>query len=87
MLVRESARRRPHPGTRVTEGEHELAPCPPNIVHDPELHAGWSRQRHNICHWLREPDKHLHYLALKPLLDTHAEQLARAIDKGTPPSR
>lgn len=73
--------------TRVTEGEHELAPCPPHIARDPELHTGWSRQRHNICYWLREADKHPYYGALKPLLDAHAEQLARAIDKSTPSSR
>jgi hypothetical protein len=32
------------------------------------------------CHWLREPDKRPYYLALKPLLDTHAEQLVSCRD-------
>ncbi|MET7728614.1 hypothetical protein [Streptomyces mirabilis] len=32
------------------------------------------------CHWLREPDKRPYYLALKPLLDTHAEQLVSRRD-------
>ncbi|MGY5004334.1 hypothetical protein [Streptomyces griseus] len=68
---------------RVTEGEPEFAPCPPHIAHDPELRAVWSRQRHNVCHWLRETDRRSglpYYKALKPLLDTHAEQLAKEID-------
>lgn len=68
--------------TRVTEGELEFAPCPPHIAHDPELRTIWSRQRHNICHWLRRADQHPYYRSLKPLLDTHAEQLAKAIDNG-----
>jgi hypothetical protein len=59
-----------------------LAPCPPHIAHDPELRAIWSRQRHNICHWLKEADEHPYYCTLKPLLDAHAEQLAGAIDQG-----
>ncbi|MFE2361078.1 tyrosine-type recombinase/integrase [Streptomyces virginiae] len=42
----------------------------------------WSRQRHNVCHWLRQTDARgaPYYRTLKPLLDTHAEQLAKAID-------
>ncbi|GGV04442.1 hypothetical protein GCM10010211_84520 [Streptomyces albospinus] len=42
--------------TRVTEGELAFAPCPPHIAHNPELRAVWSRQRHNICPWLRQTD-------------------------------
>jgi hypothetical protein len=65
--------------TRVTEGELEFAPCPPHIAHDSELRSTWSRQRHNICHWLRQTETRdglPYYRALKPLLDTHAEQMA-----------
>ncbi|MFE9445378.1 hypothetical protein ACFYO2_42010 [Streptomyces sp. NPDC006602] len=45
--------------------------------------AVWSRQRHNVCHWLRQTDTRdglPYYRALRPLLDAHAEQLAKAID-------
>lgn len=73
--------------TRATEGELEFAPCPPHIAYDPELRAVWSQQRHNICHWLKQADDHPYYLALKPLLDAHAEQLADAIDNGARSSR
>ncbi|PAZ16491.1 hypothetical protein CLM62_07965 [Streptomyces sp. SA15] len=69
--------------TRVTEGELEFAPCP-HIAHDPELRSTWSRQRHNICHWLKTADDHPYYRALKPLLDAHAQQLAGAIDCTAP---
>jgi hypothetical protein len=60
--------------TRVTEGEPDFAPCPPHIAPDPALRAVWTRERHNVFHWLRTTD------ALKPLLEQHAEQLAKAID-------
>ncbi|MFF1490321.1 hypothetical protein ACIGZH_37990 [Streptomyces sp. NPDC058319] len=69
---------------RVTGGELEFAPCPPHIANDPKLGAVWSRQRHNVCHWLKETDTRDGlpcYRALKPLLDDHAEQLAMAIDR------
>ncbi|MCX5097239.1 hypothetical protein OOK36_53010 [Streptomyces sp. NBC_00365] len=68
----------------VTEGELEFAPCPPRIAHDPELRTAWSRQRHNVCHWLRQTEARdglLYYRVLKPLLDAHAGQLAKAIDR------
>ncbi len=66
--------------TRVTEGEPDFAPCPAHIAHDPDLRWAWNRQRHNVFHWLRRADDQPYYRALKPLLDAHAEQLAKAID-------
>ncbi|MFH8873631.1 TniQ family protein [Streptomyces griseus] len=66
--------------TRVTEGEPDFAPCPPHIAPDPELRAVWTRERHNVFHWLRKADHQPYYGALKPLLEDHAEQLAKAID-------
>ncbi|MFE5097050.1 hypothetical protein ACFRCI_43825 [Streptomyces sp. NPDC056638] len=66
--------------TRTTRGELELAPCPPHITEDSELRAIWNQQKHNIFHWLAAPDAHPTYRALKPLLDTYADQLAMAID-------
>ncbi|MET7551145.1 hypothetical protein ACWD8L_35680 [Streptomyces sp. NPDC005133] len=66
--------------TCVTEGEPNFAPCPPPITHDPELRAVWTRERHNVFHWLRKADHQPYYSALKPLLEDHAEHLAKAID-------
>lgn len=66
--------------TRVTEGEPDFAPCPPLIAPDPALRAVWTRERHNVFHWLRTTDHQPYYGALKPLLEQHAEQLAKAID-------
>jgi hypothetical protein len=66
--------------TRVTEGEPDFAPCPPHIAPDPALRAVWTRERHNVFHWLRTTDHQPYYGALKPLLEQHAEQLAKAID-------
>ncbi|MER6563965.1 hypothetical protein ABT300_40850 [Streptomyces sp. NPDC001027] len=66
--------------TRVTEGEPDFAPCPPHIAPDPALRAVWTRERHNVFHWLRTTDHQPYYGALKPLLEDHAERLAKAID-------
>ncbi|MFB6811189.1 TniQ family protein [Streptomyces sp. NPDC056387] len=66
--------------TLVTEGEPDFAPCPPHIAPDPALRAIWTRERHNVFHWLRTTDHQPYYGALKPLLEDHAEQLAKAID-------
>jgi hypothetical protein len=67
--------------TRVTEGEPDFAPCPPHIAPDPELRAVWTQERHNVFHWLRKADHQPYYGALKPLLEDHAEHLAKAIDR------
>jgi hypothetical protein len=37
-----------------------------------------------VFHWLRTTDHQPYYGALKPLLDTHAERLAKAIDCAWP---
>ncbi|MFF3733307.1 TniQ family protein [Streptomyces sp. NPDC002476] len=66
--------------TRVTEGEPDFAPCPPHIAPDPALRAVWTRERHNVFHWLRTTDHQPYYGALKPLLEDHAERLAKATD-------
>ncbi|MGW4935160.1 hypothetical protein ACWEQH_19380 [Streptomyces sp. NPDC004166] len=67
--------------TRVTEGEPDFAPCPPHIAPDPALRAVWTRERHNVFHWLRTTDHQPYYGALKPLLEDHAEHLAKEIDR------
>ncbi|MCZ4101069.1 hypothetical protein [Streptomyces sp. H39-C1] len=67
--------------TRVTEGEPDYAPCPPHIAPDPQLRAVWTRERHNVFHWLRKADHQPYYGALKPLLEDHAEHLAKEIDR------
>lgn len=69
-----------HIWTRVTEGEPGFAPCPPHIAADPALRAVWTRERHNVLHWLRKADHQPYYGALKPLLEDHARHLAKAID-------
>ncbi|MFP3989493.1 hypothetical protein U9R90_18825 [Streptomyces sp. E11-3] len=45
-----------------------------------ELRAVWTRERHNVFHWLHKADHQPYHSALKPLLEGHAEQLAKAID-------
>lgn len=67
--------------TRVTEGEPDFAPCPPHIAPDPALRAVWTRERHNVFHWLHKADHQPYYGALKPLLEDHAKQLAKVIDR------
>ncbi|MEI7029610.1 TniQ family protein [Streptomyces pratensis] len=67
--------------TRVTEGEPDFAPCPPHIAFDPALRAAWTRERHNVFHWLRKADHQPYYGALKPLLEDHARLLAKVIDR------
>ncbi|MFF9432071.1 hypothetical protein [Streptomyces sp. NPDC014746] len=67
--------------TRVTEGEPDFAPCPPHIAPDPALRAVWTRERHNVFHWLRTTAHQPYYDALKPLLEDHAEHLAKEIDR------
>lgn len=67
--------------TRVTEGEPDFAPCPPHIAQDPQRRAVWTRERHNVFHWLRKADHQPYYGALKPLLEDHAEHLAKGIDR------
>ncbi|MFE4306637.1 hypothetical protein [Streptomyces sp. NPDC056891] len=44
------------------ESEHHIAP-------DPALRAAWTRERHNVFHWLRTTDHQPYYGALKPLLE------------------
>jgi hypothetical protein len=66
--------------TRVTEGEPDFAPCPPHIAPDPALRAVWTRERHNVIHWLHKADHQPYYVALKPLLEDHAERLAKTVD-------
>ncbi|WP_411097794.1 hypothetical protein [Streptomyces sp. 020-2-3H-GM] len=66
--------------TRVTEGESDFAPCPPYIGSDPALRVVRTQERHNVFHRLHTPDHQPCYGALKPLLEDHAERLAKAID-------
>jgi hypothetical protein len=42
--------------TRVTQGEPDFAPCPPHIAPDPALRTVWTRERHNVFHWLHKAD-------------------------------
>ncbi|CAM5718217.1 hypothetical protein SHIRM173S_01619 [Streptomyces hirsutus] len=76
---------RREPRTEARALAHRTSP------HDPELLGVWSRQRHNVCHWLRQSgsqavrqsgstDDLPHFQVLKPLSHAHAEQLAEAID-------
>jgi 8-oxo-dGTP pyrophosphatase MutT (NUDIX family) len=58
----------------------QARPCSPHIAPDPALRAVWTRERHNVLHWLRTADHQPYYGALKPLLDDHAKHLAKAID-------
>lgn len=62
-------------------GRARFAPCPPHIAPDPALRAVWTRERHNVFHWLHKADHQPYYGALKPLLEDHAKQLAKAIDR------
>jgi hypothetical protein len=73
--------------TRVTGGEPDFAPCPPHIALNPELRAVWTRERHNVFRWLRKADHQPYYGALKPLLEDHAERLAKATDSRPPHRR
>jgi hypothetical protein len=66
--------------TRVTEGEPDFAPCPPHIAPDPAQRAVWTRERRNVIHRLRKADHQPYYVALKSLLEDHAERLAKAVD-------
>jgi hypothetical protein len=65
--------------TQVTCGETRFAPCPPEARHDPERHSAWSQDRYSLTHWLRQ-NKVPFYQQMKPLLDTYASQLTRAVD-------
>lgn len=47
--------------TRVTDGEPDFAPCPPHIALDAELRAVWTRERHNVFHWLHKADHQPYY--------------------------
>ncbi|WP_299535817.1 hypothetical protein [uncultured Streptomyces sp.] len=46
------------------------------------LRAVWTRERHTVFHWLRTTDHRSYYGAFPPLLEDHAERLAKAIDHG-----
>ncbi|MFD7549680.1 TniQ family protein [Streptomyces sp. NPDC059816] len=65
--------------TRVTHGETQFAPCPPEAQHDPGHEAAWSRDRYDIAHWLKQ-NKQPYYQQMKPFLDAYADQLIHAID-------
>lgn len=70
-----------NPTPSVTEGEPDYAPCPPHIAQDPQLRAVWTRERHNVFQWLRKAAHQPYYGALQPLLEDHAEHLAKEIDR------
>lgn len=65
--------------TRVTHGETQFAPCPPEARHTPEHEAAWSQVRYDIGHWLKQ-NKQPYYQQMKPLLDAYADQLIHVID-------
>ncbi|MFJ3501710.1 MULTISPECIES: hypothetical protein [unclassified Streptomyces] len=57
----------------------QASPRPPHPSLEPTLRALRIRERHNVFHRLRRADRQPYRGTLKPLLEAHAEHLAKAI--------